>query len=356
MSIIFAILLFSFLIFIHEFGHFAAAKLSGVQVNEFSIFMGPALVSWTRGETKYAIRCIPIGGYCAMEGENGDSENPRAFHRAAWWKRLIILVSGSFMNFLTGLVIIAVVLSCTATYVSPRISSIEPDSYLMEEGGLLPGDKILEIDGKSITIYEDFQLAVMSLPDGEYDVTVSRDGKTVTLQDVPMIRKEFEYINDLTGKTETYYGYGFSFTEEETTASSVTSQILPTARFHVEMVVTSLKMLLTGEAGLKDMGGPIQIVGLMSSTAEGSSSTSEALLGMLTFGGFIAINLAVMNMLPIPALDGGRSLGLIITTIIEKVFKKKVDPKYEGYIHSAFMVLLLLFMAFIMLKDIITIF
>ena len=122
------------------------------------------------------------------------------------------------------------------------------------------------------------------------------------------------------------------------------------------MVVTSLKMLLTGEAGLKDMGGPIQIVGLMSSTAEGSSSTSEALLGMLTFGGFIAINLAVMNMLPIPALDGGRSLGLIITTIIEKVFKKKVDPKYEGYIHSAFMVLLLLFMAFIMLKDIITIF
>ena len=110
MSIIFAILLFSFLIFIHELGHFVAAKLSGVQVNEFAIFMGPTIVKWKRGETQYSIRCIPIGGFCAMEGEDTDTDNPRSFVKAAWWKRLIILAAGSFMNFVAGILIISVVL------------------------------------------------------------------------------------------------------------------------------------------------------------------------------------------------------------------------------------------------------
>ena len=109
MTIIFAILLFSLLVFVHELGHFLAAKLSGVQVNEFSIFMGPALVKWERGGTLYAIRCIPFGGYCAMEGEDGDSENPKAFTQAAWWKRLIILVAGAFMNFVAGLLILILI-------------------------------------------------------------------------------------------------------------------------------------------------------------------------------------------------------------------------------------------------------
>ena len=108
MSVLFAILLFSVLIFVHELGHFVAAKLSGVQVNEFAMFMGPAIAKWQKGETQYTIRCIPIGGYCAMEGENEDTDDPRSFQKASWWKRLIILVAGSFMNFLTGFLIFAI--------------------------------------------------------------------------------------------------------------------------------------------------------------------------------------------------------------------------------------------------------
>ena len=351
MSIIFAILLFSFLIFIHEFGHFIAAKLSGVQVNEFSMFMGPAIAKWKRGETQYSIRCIPIGGYCAMEGENGDSENPRSFHRAAWWKRLIILVAGSFMNFLTGILIIAVVLSCSPRYVTTRIDTVDPQSYLAENNGIRPGDEILEIDGQPIRIYEDFQLTAFTLKDGKYDVLVRRDGKEVELSDVRMERK---MLPDGNGGEAMLYG--ISFEVEDTTAASVAKQILPTAGYQVRTVIVSLKMLFTGQAGLKDVGGPIQVVKVMSDTADASSTLAYALLNMLYFGGFIAINLAVMNMLPIPALDGGRCAGLLITTAIEKITKKKVDLKYEGYIHGAFMVLLLLFMAFIMLKDIITIF
>ena len=351
MSIVFAILLFSVLIFVHEFGHFIAAKLSGVQVNEFSMFMGPAIAKWKRGETQYSIRCIPIGGYCAMEGEDGDSDNPRSFHRAAWWKRLIILVAGSFMNFLTGLVIIAVVLGCSPRYVSTQIETVEPESYLAEEGGIQPGDQLLEIDGQPIRIYEDFQLMALTMEEGKHDVLVLRDGEEVELQNVRMERK---LLPDGNGGEAMLFG--ISFGVKDTTASSVMEQILPTAGYQVRTVIVSLKMLFTGEAGLKDMGGPIQIVKVMSDTASASSTVGYALLNMLYFGGFIAINLAVMNMLPIPALDGGRCAGLLITTLIEKITKKKVDPKYEGYIHGAFMVLLLLFMAFIMLKDIITIF
>ena len=109
MSIIFAILIFSFLIFIHEFGHFITAKLSGVRVNEFAMFMGPAIWKKQKGETLYSIRCIPIGGYCAMEGEDQDTDDPRSFQKAKWWKRLIILVAGSAMNLIAGILIMAIV-------------------------------------------------------------------------------------------------------------------------------------------------------------------------------------------------------------------------------------------------------
>ena len=139
MSIVFAIILFSVLIFVHELGHFVAAKLSGVQVNEFAMFMGPAIFKWKRGETQYSIRCIPIGGYCAMEGEDQDTDNPHSFQKAAWWKRLIILVAGSFMNFVIGVLIVAVVLFSQNRYATPQVTHIEDWSTLNYEEGIRPG-------------------------------------------------------------------------------------------------------------------------------------------------------------------------------------------------------------------------
>ena len=351
MSIVFAILLFSLLIFVHELGHFLTAKLFGVQVNEFSMFMGPAIARWQRGETQYSIRCIPIGGYCAMEGEDEDTDNPRSFQKAAWWKRLIILAAGSVMNFLAGVLIVAVVLGNQPGFVTTELATVEPWSMVGGENGLQPGDKILRFNGERISVYEDFTLATMMLPDGNYDVVVSRNGEKVFIEAVPMIRQEAD-----DGRGGKAMLYGISFKAEGTTAASVPGRILPTAFNYVKTVIVSLRMLLTGQAGIQDMTGPVGIVQIMSESAEAADSAGGALLNMLYFGGFIAINLAVMNLLPIPALDGGRILGLVLVTGIESVTKKKIDPKYEGYIHGIGMILLLILMAVILLKDIFTIF
>lgn len=347
MSVIFAILLFSLLIFVHELGHFVAAKLSGVQVNEFSMFMGPAIAKWQRGETLYSIRCLPIGGYCAMEGEDGDSDNPRAFTAAAWWKRLIILVAGAGMNFIVGVLIVAIVLFCQPYYITPEIVAIEEWSNLGGESGLQEGDLILKFDGEPIRIYEDFSLATMLLPDGNHDLVVERNGQRVLLEDVPMVRQPVEYEDGTQSML-----YGISFGSAQTDAASVPGRIWPTASNYVRSVILSLKMLFTGQAGIKDMGGPVKIVQIMSEVAEVSGTVSYAILNLLDFGAMIAINLAVMNLLPIPALDGGRVVGLLLTTAVEGITRKKIDPKYEGYIHGAGMIVLLAFMGFIMLKDI----
>ncbi len=346
MSIVFAILLFSFLIFIHELGHFVAAKLSGVRVNEFSMFMGPAIVKWERGETKYSIRCIPIGGYCAMEGEDQESEDPRAFGNARWWKRLIILVAGSFMNFLTGVLIVAVVLFCQPRYTSNELAAVEQWSSLSQT--LQAGDRILELDGKPIRIYEDFFLNTLNLEDGEYDMVIDRDGKKLRLENVP--------VQTNTDPVDGSQRYGISFANKDTTAASVPGRIWPTVEYNVKAIFVSLQMLFNGQAGLKDLSGPVGIVAIMSETAQSIEDKTMAFLSMLNMGGFIAINLAVMNMLPIPALDGGRTLGLLLTTAIEKITKKKLNPKYEGYVHGIGMLLLLAFMAFILFKDVFTIF
>ena len=352
MSILFAILLFSFLIFIHELGHFVAAKLSGVQVNEFSMFMGPALWKKQVGETLYALRLIPIGGYCAMEGEDGGSDNPRSFHKAAWWKRLIILVAGAAMNFIVGVALmILVYLPVNHEIVIPVISSFEEFATVDDGDGLQVGDEILEVDGERIYVYADFSL-ILSLNEGKvHDLVVLRDGKKVVLEDFRM--EKHEVVNE-DGTTSSLFGISFTpykmnFLDK---VAYGWNQTLDTVR----LVRLSLQMLVSGQAGLSDMTGPVGIVSQMSAVAEASETRMEALLNLLYFGAFIAINLAVMNLLPIPALDGGRVVGLLITTAAEAILGKKIDPKYEGYLHGAGMILLLGLMAVIMFKDIFVLF
>lgn len=351
MTIVFAILLFSVLIFVHELGHFAAAKLSGVQVNEFAIFMGPAIFKWKRGETTYSIRCIPIGGYCAMEGEDEKSDNPRAFGCAKWWKRLMILVAGSFMNFVAGILILLIVYMPAKQFVVPVIESFESFSTVSGENGLQPGDEILEVDGEKIYVQSDFSMILSMHPGDVHDLVVKRDGGKVYLND---FRMERHPVTDENGNTQMLYGMNFSVVDAD--IGTKVSYVWKSAINTVRTVRLSLQMLLTGQAGLKDMTGPVGIVQIMSNTAAASETAVDAVLNMLYFGGFIAINLAVMNMLPIPALDGGRVVALLLTTAIETVTKKKIDPKYEGYIHGAGMILLLGLMAIVMFKDIFTIF
>ncbi len=348
MSIIFAILIFSFLIFVHEFGHFITAKLSGVQVNEFSMFMGPAIWKKQKGETLYSIRCIPIGGYCAMEGEDQDTDNPRSFVKAAWWKRLIILVAGSAMNFIAGVLIMVIVFLPSVGFITPTIDIVEEGSLIGGVNGLQPGDTFLEVDGEKIYVQSDFSTMMALNPGDFHDIVVLRNGQRVVLDNFEMKKTTFE--------GEETPRYGFSFAIEEATLGSKLDYAWKNVLNSGRMVRLSLQMLFNGQASLSDLSGPVGIMGQMSEVAEQSETWVDALLNMLYFGGFIAINLAIMNMLPIPALDGGRVFALLITTAIVKITKKPVNPKIEGYIHAGGMVLLLILMAVIMFKDVFMIF
>jgi regulator of sigma E protease len=351
MTIIFAILLFSLLIFVHELGHFLAAKASGVQVNEFSMFMGPAIWKKQIGETLYSIRCIPIGGYCAMEGEDADTDSPRSFQKAAWWKRMIITVAGSFMNFVAGILIMLIVFAPAQQFVVPVIDHFEEFATVDDGDGLKAGDRFLEVDGEKIYVQSDFGL-ILSLNPGEvHDLVVERDGQKVYLDDFRMEKHE---VTDEKGNKQMLYG--FSFSVEDATLSSKLEYAWLSCVNTVRTVRLSLQMLFSGQASFSDVSGPVGIVSQMNEVANASATWVDALLNMLYFGGFIAINLAVMNLLPIPALDGGRLLALLLTTGFEAVTGKKIDPKYEGYIHGIGMVLLLALMAVIMFKDIFTIF
>ena len=350
MTIVFAILLFSFLIFIHELGHFVAAKLSGVQVNEFALFMGPAIWKKQIGETLYAIRTIPIGGYCAMEGEDEDTDNPRAFTKAVWWKRLIILVAGAAMNFVAGVLIFAIVFLPAQQIVVPVINTIT-DCSLLQENGLQQGDLFLEIDAEPVYVQSDVDM-LLSLSTKEiHDVVVLRNGERIRL---PGALVPHTCVDE---KGQEYVHYGFSYGEIKPLdlvgrLDYVWKNVINTVR----NVRLSLQMIISGQAGIQDMSGPVGIVSMMNDVAEESEDSFTAVMNMLYFGGFIAINLAVMNLLPIPALDGGRVVGVVISAAYEGITKKRLDPKYEGVVHAVGMVLLLGLMAIIMFKDVFTIF
>ena len=344
--ILLAILLFGVLIAIHEFGHFTAAKLCGVRVEEFAIGMGPVLWKKQKGETQYSLRAVPVGDFCAMAGEDEASDDPRAFTSQPVWKRLIILAAGSFMNFLLGLVIVIIIYAGATGFRAPVIVDFMDGCPYESAGGFQAGDRILSIDGHRIYQYSDIA-DFLSRGDGTYDIVVRRDGKRVKLENFRLVPGEYE------GQETKMYGFYFGY-DEATLGVKLENSWNTTMEFG-RWVWLGLKELVRGDVGMKDMAGPVGIVDMMAETGEQAGSTADALYSIFYFTAFIAVNLAIMNMLPIPALDGGRVFLLIVTWIIETISKKKLDPKYEGYIHAAGMVLLLGLMAVIMFNDIIRI-
>ena len=349
MYIVIAILMFSFLIFIHEFGHFITAKLFDVKVNEFSIFMGPRLLHWGKGETEYSLRLLPIGGYCAMEGEEGDSDDPRSFAKKAPWKRIIILAAGATMNFLTGLLLLAVIYTTAGGFRTLEITGFLDGCPL--EGTLRTGDIIEEIDGDNLYIFSDFSMLLERAGEGKMDITVRRNGERITLRDVDMVKRSY----DVDGQTMQLYGISFEGVEEKSLGSVLKNAWWTSVDFG-RMVKMGLLDLISGRAGLKDMSGPVGIVDAVQETGKSAENTLDGVLNVMYFCAFIAVNLAFMNMLPIPALDGGHIFLLLITWLIESVTRRKIDPKYEAYIHAAGMVLLLAFMVVVTANDIFKLF
>ena len=247
--ILIAILIFGVLIAVHEFGHFLAAKACGVRVNEFSIGMGPQLFHKTKGDTEYSLRLLPIGGYCAMEGEDEDSDDDRALGRQVWWKKFIIFVAGAFMNFLTGLIIVICLYAGAQAFYTTEIVELNPDFPQQGEDGLMPGDTIYAINGERVYLKSDVSL-IMGLGDtGTIDMTVLRDGKkfdrTLTKQ----------VYTDENGKEYEAYGFTYGGIVEATPLLRLQYSWYQTMDY-VRIVRLSLQMLLSGAAGVNDSERP----------------------------------------------------------------------------------------------------
>lgn len=313
--IIVGILLFGLLIAVHEGGHFLAAKRLDVQVNEFSIGMGPAIFSRQKGETLYSLRAFPIGGYCAMEGEDEDSKNPRAFSRKAAWRKLIILAAGSVMNFVAGFVLVAILFGVAGSYTVPVIRDFAEGFAYAGEDGLQRGDRFLSINGHKVTVYSDVSTQFSAAQGGTMDLVVERNGEVVTLEDFPL--QPQEYVVD--GQTVTMYGIYFA--TEEVTPLGLLKQSWDTCWYFARAVWSGLVMLVTGQVGLNDMSGPVGIVTYLGEAGSQGGSIGAGLQNVCYVIALIAVNLAIMNLLPLPALDGGRIFLLVVLVTFSDIWK-----------------------------------
>ena len=331
---IWTIIIFCALVAIHEFGHFFTAKLSGITVHEFAIGMGPKLFGFQKGGTQYTLRLLPIGGYCQMDGEDGESADQNAFCNKPAWKRLIVLVAGAAMNLLLGFVIYCVVLSGAQGLASNRIGTLSENSAMMD-AGFLPGDRIVHVQGEraSATVrnYVDFQYFILRNGTGPANITVERDGEKI-----------MKYVQPRFDEAEGRYLYGFTAAADPVNVGNVLKYGWWQSCFAVKMVVYSIGGLITGQVPISDLSGPVGIV------TQINQSAKAGVMDVLSLAALISINLGVANLLPIPALDGGRVLFLAI----EKIRRKKMNPEHEGMINLVGFALLMLLIVVVTVGDV----
>lgn len=369
LKVIVALLLLSVLITIHEFGHFLMAKLTGVRVNEFAIGMGPRLLKFGKGETVYSLRAFPIGGFCAMEGEDEGAPTPaavgggeegiqpaekgRSFADKKIWQRVAIVAAGAVMNLLLGYVLLVVYYGCLqkpypgqeqVLFATTTIARLEEDtpSY---QSGLRPGDTILEVNGQRILMDSDLSMAMQTDEDGVLDMVVRRDGDKVELPKVAFTvtknketgRQELQYDFVLWGKARTF---GNTFTQAAKQEVSVAT-----------VVWRSLVDMIRGQYGLNDLSGPVGTVDIIADAVGDTISGTDPLLAwqnLVMLMVMITVNLGVFNLLPLPALDGGR----LVFLLWEGVTRKPVPAKAEGIVHFVGILLLILLMLVVTYSDI----
>jgi len=349
MYYVIAVLAFGLLIAIHELGHFFAAKLMGVRVIEFAIGMGPKLLKKQGKETLYTLRALPFGGFCAMEGEDSAIDDERAFTSQKRWKRAVILLAGSAANFIAAFIIIVIIIAGANSFVGTTVTSLPPTYTSDSEQSLMVGDTIVSVNGERLFYSQDFFMFMNLSRGGGAELVVRRDGE---INNLSLERREF--IEN--GEVVYRFGLtGITFNEISATFAEQMRYSFYTAFNFVRLIRVSLVQLISGYAGLGDLAGPLGIVNAMNDIAQQSPSVGDAIENIVFFTAFIAVNLSVMNLLPIPALDGGRILFLGISWFIEKVIRRKLDPKYEGYIHAGAMVLLFGLMFFVLFNDVINI-
>ncbi len=348
MYIILAILLFGILIAAHEWGHFIAARLCGVTVHEFSIGMGPLI--WKKDGkkgTKFSLRALPIGGFCSLEGEEEESDDPHSLSNQGFWKKVLVFAAGAVMNLLVGMLIILLLnFQATGFYV-PAAAGCAPEFETVNGGALLEGDIFYSINGSRVYTPSDIDLLIMVANGQPIDLVVLRDGERVRFDNLAV-----GTFSDSDGNP--YQGYGFyrtAIVREATLGTRLQYTWYNTVDF-VRTVWFSLQMLVNGSARVSDLNGPVGIVSTINDVGNQSASVADALMNIVYFGAFISVNLSVMNLLPIPALDGGHILFLVVSTVSEKLFRRKIPMKYEAAINMVFLALLMGLMLFVTFNDV----
>lgn len=329
-TILITILIFAVIIFIHECGHFAAAKLCKVRVNEFALGMGPTLFHFGKGETRYALRLFPIGGFVSMEGEDGGSGDPRAFCNQKVWKRILIVCAGAFMNLVLGFIVVLLM-----TIPSDRLPSMTVAQFYenasTEATGLQAGDEILRVNGRSIWVDSDLIYTLSTDEDGVVDMVVRRDGEKVELSDVAFTTQDGTLVID--------------FTVQGVPANlpNVLSYSFRKTASIGRLVWIAVGQLITGQSSINELSGPIGTAQAIGQAASAGLSTVMYLFA------FITINVGIFNILPVPALDGGR----LIFLLFELITRRRIKPEHEAYVHFAGFVLLILLIIFVSYHDIV---
>ncbi|GHV41513.1 zinc metalloprotease [Clostridia bacterium] len=351
LSVIIAIIILGIIIIAHEFGHFLAARKNGVLVEEFAIGMGPKLLSKKRGDTVWSIRAFPIGGFCKMRGEDEDDRSEVAFNSKKINQRFVILIAGVVMNVILALVITSAS-SLANGFGVPEISRILPDSAA-EAAGLKTGDRIIRINKENVNIYQDVTF-IMSEANGlPMDITVKRGGEKITFTITPKLVDNGSYqvyqIGFERGWRSAFFGKAIEGYSRAGFFESLKTGAY-TSAFYVKSTFIGFLRLFTMKIKASELAGPIGIVSIIGEnyTAAASVGAGAVIWTMLEFMALISANLAVANILPLPTLDGGR----IVFLLIEGIRKKPIDPQKEGMVHFAGFVLLMIFAVFIAYNDI----
>ncbi len=346
--ILIGVLLFELIILIHEGGHFVTAKLFGIQVNEFALGMGPKLFGFKIGETQYSFRLLPIGGYCAMEGEDGESTSERAFSKKPVWQRMIVIVAGACMNFILGFIMMMIFLAPFHSFAINQIAKFSDDSVSSQH--LKVNDTIKSINGYSVYTWMDLNTALALAKDDSLDITVERDGETISYTNVRLPSQKVE----INGQERLQINLDFVPYGIPNNPGTLISQTFLYTISTVRTVWAGLIQMFTGQASLNDVAGPIGITSSVSQvTASGMKESFRAGFENLLFMMMIiTVNLGVVNLLPFPALDGGR----FVLLFIELIRRKPLNPKYEVAINLVGIVLLFGFILLISVKDLIQLF
>lgn len=348
MTIILFILIFGVVVISHEFGHFLLAKVNGIHVVEFAVGMGPTLWAFHKGDTKYSIKLLPIGGACMFEGEDGlndeeGGESKGSFLKANVWARISSVLAGPVFNFLLAFIIALIMVNMMA--IREPVASSVVEGGPAEKAGLIAGDRIVALNGEKIYLHADIQLFNMTSTGKEITVGYERDGE----------RYDTKLTPELDESTGMYYlGINCSDFVEEKGLRRV-KYAWYEMRYSVKQTIKSLEMLVHGRVGRKDVAGPVgiavNVVGKMyEETKEYGWET--VLLNMLNITLLLSVNLGVLNLLPLPALDGGR----LVFLLLEVIRGKPVPPDKEGLVHFIGLVFFMVLMVFILFNDLFNIF